>query len=100
MVYMYFNIEIGGHVSGKRIAPKTETFYIEFEKIFKTFAGGEEKPYGSTDFTNKTSVVTGYHQYDRNLYRKLEIKKLSIAKENSANSINTEPDAPQLHQKD
>ena len=77
-----FDVEIGGRIRGKKITKRTECFYIEFEKMHKTFAGGDEKPYSSTDISiNSTSVVTGYHQYGPASYRKLDIKKINCEKE-------------------
>lgn len=77
-----FDIEVGGHMGKKKITKRTECFYIEYEKMHKTFAGGDEKPYSSTDISiNSTSVVKGYHQYGPASYRKLEIKKRNCEKD-------------------
>jgi hypothetical protein len=76
------DVEIGGHIGGKKMKKRTECFHIEYEKMHKTFAGGDEKPYSSTDVSvNSTSVVKGYHQYGPASYRKLEIKKRNCEKE-------------------
>lgn len=77
-----FDVEIGGRIGRKRISKRKECFYIEFEKMHKTFAGGDDKPYSSTDISvDSTSVVTGYHQYGPASYRKLDIKKRNCEKE-------------------
>ncbi len=72
-----FEIEIGGHLAGKKIESKKDFFYIDFEKLDKVFTGGTEKPYGSTDINpHSTSVInSNYDQYNHGSYRKLLIKK-------------------------
>jgi hypothetical protein len=52
-----FDVEIGGHVAGKKIVNKTECFYIEYEKLYKNYAGGEEKSFSDSDLINQTSVI-------------------------------------------
>ncbi len=72
-----FEIEIGGKIFDKPIEPHKQKFYISFDKLDKTFLGGEAKPYGSTD-SNSTSVVKeGFIEYSKDSYRKLQIRKVT-----------------------
>lgn len=84
-----FDIEVGGHnVKGKKFVPHKESFYIEYEKAYKTFAGGSEKPYSTSDTIdniNSTSVIKDYRQIGENSHRKLKIVKRN--KDDDINSI-------------
>ena len=70
-----FGIEVGGHILGKRIKPRTTYFHIIFEKLYNTFAGGAEKSYGDSDFAYDTSLTDGFDEYTQGSFRKLEIKQ-------------------------
>jgi len=70
-----FDVEIGGHVAGKKIVNKTECFYIDYDKQYKTYSGGEERPFSDSDEVNKISDITGYDQFGPASFRKLDIRK-------------------------